>query len=78
MRHEFRNQVLNRIANTLLLKAPRLERTTAEDVAIVLFYNMKTMVRMTQDKSAPASPGGPGELRLMNRIYLNSKLAGVE
>ncbi len=78
MRHEFRNQVLNRIANTLLLKAPRLERTTAEDVAIVLFYNMKTMVRMTQDKSAPASPGGPGELRLMNRIYLTSKLAGVE
>jgi AcrR family transcriptional regulator len=76
-RHEFRNQVLNRIANTLLLKAPRLERTTAEDMAVVLFYNMKTMVRMTLDKSAPTSRGGPGELRLMNRLYLASKLAGV-
>jgi AcrR family transcriptional regulator len=76
-RLEFREKLLKRIVNTLLLKAPRLEKTTAEDMAVVLLYNMKTMVRMTLDKSAPTSPGGPGELRLMNRLYLASKLAGV-
>jgi len=41
----------------------------------MLLNNMKTMVAITLDKSAPTSPGGPAELRLMNRLYLASKLA---
>jgi AcrR family transcriptional regulator len=77
-RLEFREQVLRRLANTLLLRAPKLEKKTARDMAVVLLNNMKTMVHMTLDHSAPASPGSADELRLMNRLYLASKLAGLE
>jgi AcrR family transcriptional regulator len=77
-RLEFREQALKRFANTLWLRAPGLQRKTAKDMAVVLLNNMKTMVAMTLDKSAPTSPGSADELRLMNRLYLASKLAGFE
>lgn len=77
-RLEFREQAMKRFARTLLLRAPGLSRKTARDIAVVLLNNMKTMVAMTIDKSAPASPGSADELRLMNRLYLASKLAGFE
>lgn len=77
-RMEYREQALERIAGTLKLKAPKLPDLVANDVAVVLLNNMKTMVAMTLDHSAPTSPGGPAELRLMNRLYLANKLAGYE
>ena len=77
-RMAFREQALQRIAGTLLLHTPTLSRSIANDVAVILLNNMKTMVAMTVDKSAPSSAGSPGELRLMNRLYLGSKLATVE
>jgi AcrR family transcriptional regulator len=77
-RMEFRAQALKRIAATLLLRAPTLPRKTARDMAVILLNNMKTMVAMTVDKSAPSSPGSPDELRLMNRLYLASKLAELD
>jgi AcrR family transcriptional regulator len=77
-RMEYREKALRRIVGTLLLRAPTLPEETAKDVAVVLLNNMKTMVAMTLDKSAPTSPGGSAELRLMNRLYLANKLAGHE
>jgi len=77
-RLEYREKALKRIVGTLRLRAPTLPEGTAKDMAVVLLNNMKTMVAMTLDKSAPTSPGGPAELRLMNRLYLASKLAGHE
>jgi AcrR family transcriptional regulator len=77
-RLEFREQALKRFANTLLLMAPGLPRKTARDMAVVLLHNMKTMVAMTLDKSAPTSPGSADELRQMNRLYLATKLADSE
>jgi len=77
-RLEYREKALKRIVGTLRLRAPTLPGETAKDMAVVLLNNMKTMVAMTLDKSAPTSPGGPAELRLMNRLYLASKLAGHE
>ena len=77
-RLEFREHALKRFASTLLLRAPSLQKKTARDMAVVLLNNMKTMVHMTVDHSAPASPGSADELRLMNRLYLASKLAGLE
>jgi AcrR family transcriptional regulator len=77
-RLELREQALKRFTNALLLRAPKLQRKTAKDMAVVLLNNMKTMVAMTLDKSAPTSPGSADELRLMNRLYLASKLAGFE
>ena len=77
-RIEYREKSIRRIVGTLLLRAPTLPEETAKDMAVVLLNNMKTMVAMTLDNSAPTSPGGPAELRLMNRLYLASKLAGHE
>jgi hypothetical protein len=77
-RLEFREKILNRVARTLQLKAPKLAREAAADMAVILVNNMKMMVAMTLDNSAAASPGSPAELRLMNRLYLVSKLAGLE
>jgi AcrR family transcriptional regulator len=74
-RMEFREQALKRIAGTLRLRAPALPKRTAKDMAVILLTNMKAMAAMTLDKSAPSSPGSPNELRLMNRLYLASKLA---
>jgi AcrR family transcriptional regulator len=74
-RMEFREQALKRIAGTLLRRAPTLPRRTAKDMAVILLNNMKTMVAMTLHKSVPSSPGSPHELRLMNRLYLASRLA---
>jgi AcrR family transcriptional regulator len=76
-RMEFREQALKRIAGTLRLRAPTLPTRTAKDMAVILLTNMKAMAAMTLDKSAPSSPGSPNELRLMNRLYLTSKLAGL-
>ncbi len=73
-RIEFRNQALRRIAGTVMLRSPHLTKTAAQDIAVVLLNNMKTMVAMTLDKSAPNSPGSANELRLMNRLYLAAKL----
>ena len=40
----------------------------------MVLNNTKTMVGMTM-KDAPTSPGAPDELKLMNRLYLATKLA---
>jgi hypothetical protein len=65
---------LAEIKTALTVCAPNLDDNEADDVAAVVLNNMKTMVGMTM-KDAPTSPGAPGELRLMNRLYLAAKLA---
>jgi hypothetical protein len=54
--------------------APNLDDKEADDIAAMVLNNMKTMVGMTM-KDAPTSPGAPDELKLMNRLYLATKLA---
>ncbi|MGF6507058.1 TetR/AcrR family transcriptional regulator [Paraburkholderia sp. 32] len=77
-RLEYRKKTLKRIAHTLQLRAPTLPEDSAGDIAVVLLNNMKTIAAMTLDQSAPSSPGGPDELRLMNRLFLAHKLAPYE
>jgi AcrR family transcriptional regulator len=74
VRRRFRDQTLAEIKTALTVCAPNLDDNEADDVAAVVLNNMKTMVGMTM-KDAPTSPGAPGELRLMNRLYLAAKLA---
>jgi AcrR family transcriptional regulator len=74
-RVDFREEALKRIAGTLRLRTPKLPKKTAQAMAIVLLNNMKTMVAMSREKSVPSSPAGLAELRLMNRLYLATKLA---
>ena len=39
----------------------------------MVFSNMKTMVGMAK-QDVPTTPGAPGQLRLMNRLYLAAVL----
>ena len=73
-RVEFRNVVLKRIAHTLLLCAPALPKRDANDMAVILLHNMKTMKAMQLDQNVATSPGAANELRQMNRLYLVKRL----
>jgi AcrR family transcriptional regulator len=73
-RAEFRNAALRRIAQILILRSPKLRPDTADDIAVVLLHNMKTMKAMTLEQGIATSPGAPAALREMNRLYLASKL----
>ena len=74
IRQRFRGQALGEIKMALTACAPGLGDGEAGDIAAVVLNNMKTMVGMTL-KDAPTSPGAPGELKLMNRLYLAARLA---
>jgi AcrR family transcriptional regulator len=69
----FRRRVLAGVKRVLIACAPALDDKKADDVATVVFNNMRTMVGMTM-KDAPTSLGAPDELRLMNRLYLAERL----
>ena len=47
---EFRETVVRRIARILRLRAPRLRQQAAEDIAVVLLYNMKAMKELASDR----------------------------
>jgi AcrR family transcriptional regulator len=72
IRRRFRGLALSGVRTALKACAPGLDDREADDVAAVVFNNMKTMVGMTM-KDAPTSPGAPDELRLMNRLYLAAR-----
>jgi AcrR family transcriptional regulator len=74
-RAEFRQAALRRIAQILMLRSPRLRPERAEDIAVVLLHNMKTMMALTLEQGIATSPGAPAELREMNRLYVASKLS---
>jgi AcrR family transcriptional regulator len=73
VRQQLRAQTLAGIKTALTICAPDLDDKEAEDVATVVFSNMKTMVGMAM-KGAPTTPGAPDQLRLMNRLYLAAVL----
>jgi len=73
-RAEFRKAALRRIAQILMLRSPKFRRKTAEDIAVVLLHNMKTMKELTLEQGI-TSPGATAELREMNRLYLASRLS---
>ena len=74
IRLRFRSQALAGIRTALKACAPDLADSEVDDVAAVVLNNMKTMVGMTME-DAPTSPGAPDQLRLMNRLYLATRLA---
>ena len=74
-RAEFRQSAIRRITQILLLRLPQLRPETAEDIAVILLHNMKTMKALTLEQGIATSPGAPAELREMNRLYLASKFS---
>ena len=73
VRQQLRAHTLADIKTALTTCAPDLDDKEAEDVAVVVLNNMKTMVGMAM-KDVPTTPGAPDQLRLMNRLYLAAVL----
>jgi AcrR family transcriptional regulator len=77
-RAEFRKAAVRRIARILVLRSAQVRPETAEDIAVVLLHNMKTMKALTLEQGIATSPGATAELREMNRLYLASKLSEIQ
>jgi AcrR family transcriptional regulator len=74
-REELCDTVLLRIARILRLRAPELRQRAAESMAVVLLNNMRTNRTWTFETDYIFRPGALPELREMNRLYLEKKLA---
>ena len=69
-RNELRDVFLHHVVRTLKLRDPRLGTRKAEDMAVVLLQNLKSMKSLSLERDA----GAIAELRTMTRLYLTSKL----
>jgi AcrR family transcriptional regulator len=69
-RSEFHDMYLRHIVRTLKLREPRLGTRKANDMAVVLLQNLKTMKSLSVERDS----GAIAELRAMTRLYLASKL----
>jgi len=72
-RLEFRRELRRRIARTLMLRCPRLRKNQAEDAAVVVLQNVKSMAALTSELGEDVRPGALVELRIMTRQYLAMK-----
>ncbi|GBQ88632.1 transcriptional regulator [Acetobacter nitrogenifigens DSM 23921 = NBRC 105050] len=61
------------VSGALRVCAPHLDKKNSEDISAVLVNNMKVLLGMTR-RTVISTPGAPEELRLMNRLYLSSRL----
>ena len=73
-RGEFSRSIHKHIVRTLTLRSPSLTANKAQDMAVVILGNMKTMAAFSDAADQSVRPGGIEELREMTRIYLKSRL----
>ncbi|UVK38772.1 TetR/AcrR family transcriptional regulator [Mesorhizobium sp. AR10] len=73
-REAFRARNLDRIAEALKAHAPHLRRPAVRTIAVIMLYNMRTMMALTFDPAAPNAPGAINELRSSVRAYLVNRL----
>jgi AcrR family transcriptional regulator len=72
-RLEFRRELRRRISRTLMLRCPKLRKNQAEDAAVVVLQNVKSMAALTSELGEDVRPGALVELRTMTRQYLAMK-----
>jgi AcrR family transcriptional regulator len=73
-RGEFSRSIHKHIVRTLTLRSPGLTSGKAQDMAVVILGNMKTMAAFSDLADQSVRPGAIEELREMTRIYLKSRL----
>jgi AcrR family transcriptional regulator len=73
-RGEFSQSISKHIVRTLTLRSPGLSADTAQDMAVVILGNMKTMAAFSDVADQSVRPGAIEELREMTRLYLKSRL----
>ena len=69
-RGELHDVFLRHIVRMLKQRDPRLSARKADDMAVILLQNMKTLKSLDTERNA----GAIAELRAMTRLYLASKL----
>ena len=74
-REELRSVALRRIARTLRIHTPSLDKHRARDIALVLLHNMKTRKALSIPSEEGSCSGALQELRRMNFLYLEDILA---
>jgi AcrR family transcriptional regulator len=72
-RLEFRRELRRRIARVLMLRSSELRKNQAEDIAVVVLQNAKSMAALTSELGDGVRPGALLELRSMTRQYLAMK-----
>src|ERR1700748_255955 len=73
-RGEFSRSIHKHIVRTLTLRSPGLTSDKAQDMAVALVGNMKTMAAFSDLADQSVRPGAIEELREMTRLYLKSRL----
>jgi AcrR family transcriptional regulator len=73
-RGEFSRSIHKHIVRTLTLRSPGLTSDKAQDIAVVILGNMKSMAAFSDLADQSVRPGAIEELREMTRIYLKSRL----
>jgi AcrR family transcriptional regulator len=68
-RDEFKSAALRRIGRSLLIHSPSLPKKSAEDIALVVLLNTKTMAKQQDLRDSALE-----EFRDMTRLYLQSRL----
>jgi AcrR family transcriptional regulator len=76
-RDEFRNLNLQNIAKAIRTHSPHISAAIAKRVAVIVFYNMRTMMALTFDRNAAQAPGAVDELKESMRAYLRHRLNDV-
>ena len=75
-REEFRSALQQRVAKTLVIRAPKLSKDSAADIALVVILNAKAVATHKALFDRPAS-NAPDEFRHMTRLYIQSRLRSV-
>jgi AcrR family transcriptional regulator len=73
-RMEFRNAALRQISSIVRHLAPAIPEATAGHMALILLQNMKTLSAFKKLEASETTDGAIEELRIMNRLYLASRL----
>ena len=71
-RQEFRSAMRRHIAETLMLRRPKLGSTVARNMAVVILQNMKTVSVFNRELRRDERSGALAELREMTRLYLSN------
>jgi AcrR family transcriptional regulator len=77
-RLEFRRELRRRIARLLMLRSSELRKNQAEDIAVVVLQNAKSMAALTSELGDGVRPGALLELRSMTRQYLATKFGEAD
>ncbi|MBV8665418.1 MAG: TetR/AcrR family transcriptional regulator [Burkholderiaceae bacterium] len=77
-RDSVRKRNLERIEKAVRTHAPSLKRRDVKKIAVIMLYNMRTLISLSFDPFASNAPGASNELRASVKIYLTERLSEIQ